>query len=596
MTDEPRHSVYLAGPITFALLILIAFVAIRSIEPPAAVDEDAAATEFSPARAMRDVREIAKKPHPLGSAENVRVREYLVTRLRELGTNPEGQTTTVARHSPFGPDTWAVVNNIVAKLPGKQSSGAVMVVAHYDSVPSGPGAGDDAASVAAILEAIRALKAGPPLRNDLIILFTDGEELGLLGAKGFVDTYPALHDIKVVLNFDMRGDSGPSMMFQTSAHNVWLVDQLAAAAPFPYATSGTEAVYKKLPNDTDLTVFLGAGMAGMNFAADGGVTRYHTALDNADMLDVRTLQHQGSYALSLARRFGSIDLNASTAANAVFFTAAGELIHYSASLAIPLAILVTILVPIVMWIGIRDGRFSIGGIAAGFGIYSIAIVVAVVEARGVWWLMRALAGWRMLPVGTTYGGFYFSVAADALIVGTLWAAYVLIGRTFRLQNLGVGALAVWTITDARYEYRDSRRQLHFHLAADFRDARNRLSRDSDRLPQNDSSDCRPARAGARNADARALIRCERGRHDRFSRSFWTERRVSLRLVRPVHRFSHRRTAMDRARGARRVGNRHGHQRQRGQQFRRVAAASGQHLLFSGHRSRACAVGQPGFAA
>ena len=186
MTDEPRHSGYLAGPITFALLILIAFVAIRRIEPPPAVDENAPATEFSSARAMRDIREIAKKPHPLGSAENVRVREYLVTRLRELGTNPEVQTKTVARHSPFGPDTWAVVNNIVAKLPGTQSSGAVMVVAHYDSVPSGPGAGDDAASIAAILEAIRALKAGPPLRNELIVLFTEGEEVGLLGAKGFV--------------------------------------------------------------------------------------------------------------------------------------------------------------------------------------------------------------------------------------------------------------------------------------------------------------------------------------------------------------------------------------------------------------------------
>ena len=231
-------------------------------------------------------------------------------RLRELGANPEVQTATVARHSPFGPDTWAVVNNIVAKIPGTQPTGAVMMVAHYDSVPSGPGAGDDAASVAAILEALRALKAGPALRNDLIVLFTDGEELGLLGAKGFVETYPTLDNIKVVLNFEMRGDYGPSMMFQTSAHNSWLVDQLAAAAPFPYATSAAPTVYKRLPNDTDLTVFLDAGMAGMNFAAAGGITRYHTALDNADLLDQRTLQHQGSYALSLARRFGSIDLNA----------------------------------------------------------------------------------------------------------------------------------------------------------------------------------------------------------------------------------------------------------------------------------------------
>ena len=320
MTDEARRSGYLAGTITFALLILIAFLAIRSIEPPTAVDENAPATEFSSGRAMRDVREIAKKPHAIDSSENVRVREYLVARLRELGANPEVQTTTVARH--FGPDTWAVVDNIVAKVPGSQPTGALMMVAHYDSVPSGPGAGDDAASVAAILEALRALKAGPALRNDLVVLFTEGEELGLLGAKGFVETYPTLDSIKVVLNFEMRGDFGPSMMFQTSAHNSWLVDQLADAAPFPYATSAAPTVYKRMPNDTDLTVFLDAGIAGMNFAADGGVTRYHTALDNADLLDQRTLQHQGSYALSLARRFGSVDLSAPQTGNAVFFTAA----------------------------------------------------------------------------------------------------------------------------------------------------------------------------------------------------------------------------------------------------------------------------------
>ena len=446
MTGQPRGLDSIAGPITFALLILTGFLAIHSIEPPPAVDANAPATEFSAARAMRDVRAIAKKPHPLGSAENDRVREYLVGRLRELGANPEVQTATVARQSPSGPDTWAVVNNIVAKVPGTQPNGAVMMVAHYDSVPSSPGAGDNAASVAAILEALRALKGAPALWDDLIVLFTDGEELGLLGAKGFIETYPGLRNIKVVLNFDMRGDYGPSMMFQTSAHNSWLIEQLAAT-PFPYATSAAKAVYKRMPNDTDLTVFLNAGMTGMNFAAAGGITRYHTALDNAEMLDERTLQHQGAYAVSMARQFGSIDLNAPRGGDhdAVFFVAGGKLIHYSAWLAIPLACIVATLVFGVIWMHIRDGRFSIIGVATGLEIYAIAIVVAVVEARGVWWLMATVAGWRMLAVHTTYGGFYFSVAADALIFGTLWVAYELIGRRFSSQNLGAGALAVWTV-------------------------------------------------------------------------------------------------------------------------------------------------------
>jgi Peptidase family M28 len=449
LTDQPRGLDSLAGPITFALLILIGFLAIRSIEPPRAVDENAPATEFSAARAMRDVREIAKKPHPLGSAENDRVREFLVGRLRELGANPEVQTATVARHSLSGPDTWAVVENIVAKIPGTQPAGAVLMVAHYDSVPSSPGAGDNAASVAAILEALRALKADAvPLRNDLVVLFTDGEELGLLGAQGFVDEHSDARDLantKVVLDFAMRGDEGPSMVLQTSPRDSWLIDQFAAAAPSPRGTSWAVGLYRKTGKPTAMTVYSDAGMDGMTLGAVDGVTRYHTLLDNADLLDQRTLQHQGMYALSLTRRFGSISLDNPKIADAVFFDAGRYLIHYSARVAIGFAILVTVLVSVVIWMGIRDGRFSMGGVAAGSAIYVVANVVSYAGTLGVPWIVAAVGGWRVLPIGTTYGGAYFSVAGFAVIFGSLWALYALISRWIRLQNLGAGALVVWTV-------------------------------------------------------------------------------------------------------------------------------------------------------
>ena len=225
MSDQPRIPRQIAGPIALALLILLGLLAIHSIEPPPAADANAPLAEFSAARAMRDVREIAKAPRMLGSAENDRVRDYLVGRLRELGASPAVQTATVARHTQSGPDTWAIVDNVVATIPGTSPTGSVLMVAHYDSAPSGPGAADNAASVAAILEAMRALKTGPAARNDLIVLFTDGEELGLLGAKAFVETQPALSNIKVVLNFEMRGDYGPSMMFQTRSQHSWLVGE-----------------------------------------------------------------------------------------------------------------------------------------------------------------------------------------------------------------------------------------------------------------------------------------------------------------------------------------------------------------------------------
>ncbi len=193
MTDEPRGSDSLAGPITFALLILVGILAIHSVEPPPIIDAKASIEEFSAPRMMPDLREIAKRPHPLGSAEHDRVREYLYHRLFELiGGRPMPfyEQVTVARHSPLGPDTWAVVNNVGIYLRGTDSTGTVLMTAHYDSVPSGPGAGDNATSVVALLGTIAAIgMSGRPVRNDLIVLFTDGEELGMLGAQGFVEDH-----------------------------------------------------------------------------------------------------------------------------------------------------------------------------------------------------------------------------------------------------------------------------------------------------------------------------------------------------------------------------------------------------------------------
>ena len=89
----------------------------------------------------------------------------------------------------------------------------------------------------------------------------------------------------------------------------------------------------------------------------------------------------------------------------------------------------------------------------------------------MWHLSAMLAGWRMLPIGTTYGGFYFAIAADALIFGALWAAYMVVGRSISEQNLGVGALVVLTVDASHREHLDPKRSASF-LVAFVRDVRN----------------------------------------------------------------------------------------------------------------------------
>ncbi|HXQ72976.1 MAG TPA: M28 family peptidase, partial [Pyrinomonadaceae bacterium] len=276
-------------------LALVATFSIREHDPPAAAGAAVSPETFSAGRAVRHLSVIAEKPHPMGSAAHRVVQDYLVKQLSDAGLEPQVQTATVITEKG-APLQIASVANVVARLKGTGGGKAVLLVAHYDSVLTSFGASDDGMAVASLLETLRALKTGAPLKNDVIILFTDGEENGLLGARAFVNEHPWAKDVGVVLNFDARGNSGPVMMFETTDNNGWLIEQLADASPFPTAHSLSYEIYRLLPNDTDMTVFKRAGMSGLNFANIDGINHYHTPLDNLAGVDQNSMQHQGSYA------------------------------------------------------------------------------------------------------------------------------------------------------------------------------------------------------------------------------------------------------------------------------------------------------------
>jgi Zn-dependent M28 family amino/carboxypeptidase len=132
---------------------------------------------------------------------------------------------------------------VVATLPGSNSTGSVFVVAHYDSTFGTPGAADDKASVAAMLETARALASAEPLRNDVVMIFTDGEEAGLLGASSFVAEHPLADRGGVVLNWEATGNAGPSVMFESSSGNTELIKELAASARYSVGDSALAALY-----------------------------------------------------------------------------------------------------------------------------------------------------------------------------------------------------------------------------------------------------------------------------------------------------------------------------------------------------------------
>ena len=394
------------------MLGLLTWLATRELSPPEPVADESSPTEFSTSRALLDVQELARRPHPIGSAEHQRVREWLLERFRENGLEPEVQTATAAAAEG---QFFATVQNVVALLPGSVGhEKAILLAAHYDSVATGPGAADDAAGVAALLEVLRALKAGPPLKNDVIFLITDGEEIGLMGARAFVRAHPLAKRVGVVINLEARGHRGPSIMFETSDDNARLVPYLNQLDD-PIASSLTYEVYRQMPNGSDMTVFREAGMAGLNFAFIGGLSHYHTVLDSPANLDPGSLQHHGQSVLSLTRVFGEIPLATLAAkGNRTYFSLLRSfVIHYPEWMVWPFTLLSILLVGLVCSFGARAGLLTRRGVWIGVRAVFLSAAGSVGVTLLLVWLLTSQA------LEDPFAKAVLTYGSEAIMVGLL---------------------------------------------------------------------------------------------------------------------------------------------------------------------------------
>jgi hypothetical protein len=300
-----------------AVLAAILLSTLWSLRPPAPKPASAPATEFSARRAQAVLNRLVGDgvPHPTGSAANDAVRARVIAEFEQVGYKPEVQTG-------FGCDEYGscgTVKNVIARVEGRDSGTAVLLAAHYDSVPAGPGASDDGAGTVTVLEVARALKSFPQPRHSIIFLIDDGEEAGLLGARVFVDQHRWAKEVRAAINVDTRGTSGPTLLYETGSANEWIVRLYAKSAAHPATSSIFYTVYKQIPNDTDFTVFKAAGFQGANFAYIGDVAQYHTPLDNFENASASSLQHDGENALPLLLGLANADLSNPPQKEAVFF-------------------------------------------------------------------------------------------------------------------------------------------------------------------------------------------------------------------------------------------------------------------------------------
>lgn len=425
--------------LTLAILAAIWFgIAHVSVKP---LEQNPSLSEFSVMRAKPILDFIAAKPHPTGTPENAQVRDYLVAQLRALRLQVEVQ-------EGIGLSSWSIgrVSNIVARLPGRGQAGnakAVVLMAHYDSAPNSPGAADNAASVAAILETIRAVQAGPQLANDLMVLLTDGEEVGLLGAHLFAYQHPWRNQIGMLLNFEYRGNRGAFWMYETSHGNGKLIEGLRHAVPKMHANSLLYEVYKFMPNYTDFTQFKGLGVPGLNFAAIDGHNAYHTQRDTPENLDLASWQDEGRIMLAVTRYFGAQDLSQLQGRNQIYFDVPGwGLINYDSNW--PASVAMSVLLAFCLLLARRQQRIQFGKTVLVACAHLLSIVLL---AGSSWLLWQAVLYWypeyRLQTHGSLYNQHWYLAAMLALTIGLFSIFIRLWQKFFSVEQLFAGACLVW---------------------------------------------------------------------------------------------------------------------------------------------------------
>jgi len=439
--------------LSILLVIGLIYFSFFSLMPnsgePASIPE----TEFSSERALVTLKQLSEKPHYYGSKEHDRIGNFLLNELKNLGLETETQQDFVLNAEDR---SLTKPKNIIGKLKGSSNGKALVLLSHYDSalIPSF-GASDAGSGLVTILESLRAYNAsGEQPKNDIIVVFSDAEEIGLDGAKLFVNQHRWAKNAGLVLNFEARGSGGPSnMILETNGGNANLIKAFIDANPeYPVASSLMYSVYKMLPNDTDSTIFREDGdIDSFFFAFIDDHFDYHTANDTFENLDRNTLQHQGSYLLPLMHYFGNTDLSnlkAETDDVYVNFPFV-KMIHYPFSWILPMLIIAAILFIVLIAYGIKKRRLFGKAIGKGFLAFLGAMIGCGLIGFFGWKIILALyPQYLEIQHGFTYNGHLYIAFFVFLSVSILFSFYKLIARKDEeVASLMVAPLFIWIVVN-----------------------------------------------------------------------------------------------------------------------------------------------------
>jgi Peptidase family M28 len=372
---------------------------------------------FSEANARAHIENLAGTigSRPIGSPANARARAYIIDQLRLFGFEVRVQETD-ARRGSMGQS--ARVANIIAVKPGRRPE-ALGLLSHYDSVPAGPGAADDAYGVAVSLEAARVLGARSDRNWTLMVLVTDGEEADLMGAAALATDRTVTDRLDAYINIEASGDAGPPFLFEVGPGNSWLVTPWASRAPWPRGGSFVTEIYKRLPNDTDFSILKQHEIPGLNFAIVGDSYAYHTARDTPERLSPVTVRRTGEQIVSVMTTLDGMDITQRSPGDGSYVDVAGTTaLAYGPGVASLLAA-AALGLGIVAWVRITATAIALQGVLRWILIYvwtligSAAVVFSMVGATSAlraarevyhpWYARPGRLFLLMLAVGITVG-------------------------------------------------------------------------------------------------------------------------------------------------------------------------------------------------
>jgi hypothetical protein len=405
--------------------------------------------DFSIENALDHLRIISKKPHYTGSEYHSVVRDYILNELKNMGLETEIQNQVVTRFCCVGTNT----SNIIGTIKGSSNGKSLVLLTHYDSRHHASfGASDAGSGVVTILEGVRSFlsKNTIPI-NDIHLVFTDAEEIGLLGAQAFVKNHSLVDNIGLVLNFEARGSGGPSyMLMETNGKNGVLISEFINANPgFPAANSLMYSIYKMLPNDTDLTVFREqANINGFNFAFIGDHFDYHTSLDSFERLDRNTLIHQADYIMSMLNHFSKINLSNLDSENDYVYLNFPilKMLHYPYSWIYPLLIFSIIFFLFIIYLGLAINKLSIQGILNGILALTISLFTCLSITIILWKTISYFnPDYADILHGFTYNGYYYITAFIFLNIFCLFSIYYRFFKNSSGLDLTIMPIGFWLI-------------------------------------------------------------------------------------------------------------------------------------------------------